>query len=180
MLHEIVDPFDTDWVDSQFMSRSAATREPGGSILKDNQRLEVIKITRCKMRAKDILEIEIGLKNIQKRDMPLESRKFILRFLNKLDPQLACKGRLIFTGTDLVKLQKMQMAVLQNQVERSASSNGSGSKEANSPQKDHLGETQGVEHRDSKKKLKMPSQEEAGSTRLGCFSKPVPKPVVDK
>lgn len=38
------------------------------------------------MRAKDILEIEIGLKNIQLRHVPLESRKFILRFLNKLDP----------------------------------------------------------------------------------------------
>lgn len=46
----------------------------------------MVKITRCKMRAKDILEIEIGLKNIVIKDMPFEERKFILRFLNKLDP----------------------------------------------------------------------------------------------
>lgn len=41
------------------------------------------------MRAKDILEVEIGLKNlmqIRTSDTPFESRKFILRFLNKLDP----------------------------------------------------------------------------------------------
>lgn len=55
-------------------------------MIKENQRLEVVKITRCKMRAKDILEIEIGLKNIMMRDTPFEDRKFILRFLNKLDP----------------------------------------------------------------------------------------------
>ena len=37
------------------------------------------------MRAKDILEIEIGLKNMDS-DTKFEERQFILRFLNKLDP----------------------------------------------------------------------------------------------
>lgn len=56
------------------------------------------------MRAKDILEIEIGLKNLILKDTHFEDRKFILRFLNKLDPQLACKGRLMLGGNDLIKL----------------------------------------------------------------------------
>ena len=38
------------------------------------------------MRAKDILEIEIGLKNLTVRNLAFEERKFILRFLDKSDP----------------------------------------------------------------------------------------------
>lgn len=34
----------------------------------------------------------------------------MLRFLNKLDPELACKGRLVITGHDLQKLLKLQEA----------------------------------------------------------------------
>ena len=40
----------------------------------ENQRLEVVKITRCKMRQKDVLEIEIGLKNLALKDKPFEER----------------------------------------------------------------------------------------------------------
>jgi hypothetical protein len=53
------------------------------------------------MRAKDILEVEIGLKNLQQPHTPFGERKFILRFLNKQDPQLACKARLLLSGNDL-------------------------------------------------------------------------------
>lgn len=38
------------------------------------------------MRAKDTLEIEIGLKSISKKNKQFEQRKFILKFLDKLDP----------------------------------------------------------------------------------------------
>jgi len=38
------------------------------------------------MRAKDVLEIEIGLKNLVLRNKQFEERTFILRFLNKQDP----------------------------------------------------------------------------------------------
>ena len=41
-------------------------------VISFNQRLEVIKITKCKMRAKDILEIEIGIKNMNVRDTQFE------------------------------------------------------------------------------------------------------------
>ena len=59
------------------------------------------------MRAKDTLEIEIGLKNIVKKQKQFEQRKFILKFLDKLDPQLACKGRIVLGGNDLMNLQQM-------------------------------------------------------------------------
>ena len=42
------------------------------NVISFNQRLEVIKITKCKMRAKDILEIEIGIKNMNVRDTQFE------------------------------------------------------------------------------------------------------------
>lgn len=137
MLHEIVDPSDQDWINPDYLDQADKKNDGSDSqIIKENQRLEVIKITRCKMRAKDILEIEIGLKNIHQRTTMLENRKFILRFLNKLDPQLACKGRLIFTGYDLIKLQKMQAAVIQNATEKSMASSGSSSKNGTPPQKE--------------------------------------------
>ena len=60
------------------------------------------------MRAKDVLEIEIGLKNIQSKNQIFPERCFMLRFLNKLDPDLACKGRIIISGRDLEQLQKLQ------------------------------------------------------------------------
>lgn len=123
MLHEIVGPAGQDWLNAEHLENDKKS-DAGSQLIKENQRLEVIKITRCKMRAKDILEIEIGLKNINKLNTPLETRKFILRFLNKLDPQLACKGRLMFTGFDLVKLQKMQHAVIQNTTNALSSSGG--------------------------------------------------------
>jgi len=56
------------------------------------------------MRAKDILEIEIGLKNLTLKNIYFEDRKFILRFLNKMDPLLACKGRILLSGSDMMKL----------------------------------------------------------------------------
>ena len=83
-----------------------------------NQRLVVVKITRCKMRAKDILELEIGIKNIAMRNIDFEDRKFILRFLNKLYPNLACKGKINLSGKELLQLQKMQ-----NQISDSSFSN---------------------------------------------------------
>lgn len=82
MMHEIVET--RDWINPETAFQNEENKE--ASFIKDNQRLEVVKITRCKMRAKDILEIEIGLKNLLIKDMPFEERKFILRFLNKQDP----------------------------------------------------------------------------------------------
>jgi hypothetical protein len=35
-----------------------------------------------------------------------ENRSFVLKFLNKLDPSLGCKGRIILTGADIIKLQQ--------------------------------------------------------------------------
>jgi hypothetical protein len=49
MLHEIADD---DW----------------HQVEGEQQRFEVVKITRCKMRQKDTLEIELGLKNIVLKD----------------------------------------------------------------------------------------------------------------
>lgn len=72
----------------------------------------MVKITKCKMKAKDILEIEIGIKNLNKSDVPFEERQFVLRFLNKMDPNLTCKGRIVITGSDITKLQGMQFAIL--------------------------------------------------------------------
>lgn len=90
-----------------------AKKDDGGNeLVGPKQRLEVVKITRCKMRAKDTLEIEIGLKTISKKKKQFEQRKFILKFLDKLDPQLACKGRIILSGTDLMNLQTMQFGQL--------------------------------------------------------------------
>lgn len=56
------------------------------------------------MRSRDTLEIEIGLKNIVLRHKQFEERKFALRFLNKIDPNLSCKGRVYISGDDLLKL----------------------------------------------------------------------------
>jgi hypothetical protein len=50
MLHEI---YQDDW---SLISKNEASK------------FEVVKITRCKMRQKDILEIEMGLKNIVLKD----------------------------------------------------------------------------------------------------------------
>jgi hypothetical protein len=33
-----------------------------------------------------------------------ENRSFVLKFLNKLDPSLGCKGRIVLTGSDIIKL----------------------------------------------------------------------------
>ena len=82
MLHEITDPVE-DWIN---FDRLQEEEEKDADIIKPNQRLEVVKITRCKMRQKDVLEIEIGLKNLVLRNKQFEERQFILRFLNKLDP----------------------------------------------------------------------------------------------
>jgi hypothetical protein len=61
--------------------------EDGWSLLNNEpSKFEVVKITRCKMRQKDILEIELGLKNIVLKDKQFEERIFLLKFLNKLDP----------------------------------------------------------------------------------------------
>ena len=68
------------------------------------------------MRAKDILEIEIGIKNLFVKDTAFEDRKFILRFLNKLDPSLACKGRLFLSGSDIMKLHQIQQVFLDNEA----------------------------------------------------------------
>jgi len=59
MMHEIIE--EDEWLnpDTAFQDED----QPDNTST-DNQRLEVVKITRCKMRARDILEIEIGLKNI--------------------------------------------------------------------------------------------------------------------
>jgi hypothetical protein len=60
--------------------------------------LEVVKIAGCKMKQKDILEIEIGLKRLKVKGKGLAERCFMLRFLNKLEPELPCKGRVYILG----------------------------------------------------------------------------------
>jgi hypothetical protein len=60
------------------------------------------------MKAKDVLEIEVGIKNLREKNKLFMERRFMLRFLNKLDPALACKGRIIITGRDLEQLLKLQ------------------------------------------------------------------------
>lgn len=75
---------------------------------------EVVKITRCKMRQTNTLEIEIGLKSLWGQSqnyerVTFENRVFMLKFLNKLDPALSCKGRIIITGKDLMDLQEQQI-----------------------------------------------------------------------
>ena len=74
------------------------------------------------MRAKDTLEIEIGLKSITKRNIHFEERRFILKFLDKLDPGLACKGRILLNGLDLMNLQNMQFGVMQSMQQQAHAS----------------------------------------------------------
>jgi hypothetical protein len=63
------------------------------------------------MKQTDTLEIEMGLKSLLgncEDDGSLrnfENRSFVLKFLNKLDPSLGCKGRIILTGADIIRLQ---------------------------------------------------------------------------
>ena len=80
MLHEITDPEEDFFDFERFNSQNGRDEN---DLIQPNQRLEVVKITRCKMRAKDVLEIEIGLKNLILRKKQFEERTFILRFLNK-------------------------------------------------------------------------------------------------
>lgn len=40
------------------------TNDDWSQVSNEEQKCEVVKITRCKMRQKDVLEIELGLKNI--------------------------------------------------------------------------------------------------------------------
>ena len=83
MLHEVVDSDGEDEVQSatgrfseldtspaQISDKNEEHKEQEShrdTLVGRKQRLEVVKITRCKMRAKDTLEIEIGLKNIVKK-----------------------------------------------------------------------------------------------------------------
>jgi len=116
MLHEIIEVEDVEIKED--------TKENEDKFIKPNERLEVVKITGCKMRAKDVLEIEIGLKNLRSKSRIFMERRFMLRFLNKLDPELACKGRLIITGRDLEQLQKLQEAKVAKDTEPKDSSPG--------------------------------------------------------
>ena len=100
------------------------------------ERLQVVKITRCKMRAKDTLEIEIGLKSITKRNIHFEERRFILKFLDKLDPGLACKGRILLQGLDLMNLQNLQFGVMQSMQKQAH--------ESSKPKEDHSGSKGGT------------------------------------
>lgn len=72
MLHEIVTSDYEDWVDLNALGEEE--KDSIKNILAPNQRLEVVKITRCKMRQKDVLEIEIGLKNLTIKNKPFEER----------------------------------------------------------------------------------------------------------
>ena len=77
MLDEIIDSEDQEWANLDLLpdtNSENSTPNSRDTILKPNQRLEVVKITRCKMRSKDILEIEIGLKNIVPRKKSFEER----------------------------------------------------------------------------------------------------------
>ena len=102
-MHEIVEAEDSEYIDLNNMidmqeiedaqseeekePQIKKSKKPNQDIdLKPNEKLEVVKITRCKMRSRDTLEIEIGLKNIVLRHKQFEERKFALRFLNKIDP----------------------------------------------------------------------------------------------
>jgi hypothetical protein len=108
MLHEIVDPEDGEYLNLNEAFKDGEEELKGDDnippLVGPHQRLEVVKITRCKMRAKDILELEIGLKNLTVRNLAFEQRKFILRFLDKSDPLLACKGRIVIDGKDLMSI----------------------------------------------------------------------------
>lgn len=105
MLHEIVEPTDDEQIGLDVLNEEEQ-KDGEPPLISPHCRLEVVKITRCKMRAKDVLEIEIGLKNLTVRNLAFEERRFILRFLNKLDANLNCKGRILITGNDLLSLQK--------------------------------------------------------------------------
>jgi hypothetical protein len=72
MLHEIVTSEDEDWINLSALGEEE--KDSTKDILEPNQRLEVVKITRCKMRQKDVLEIEIGLKNLTIKNKPFEER----------------------------------------------------------------------------------------------------------
>lgn len=72
MLHEIVDPEDDDFVNMDALKYTDEEEKSNPPLVGPHQRLEVVKITRCKMRAKDILEIEIGLKNLTVRNLAFE------------------------------------------------------------------------------------------------------------
>jgi hypothetical protein len=98
MLHEIIEAKEGDNED---------TDKNKENFINPNERLEVVKITGCKMKAKDTLEIEVGIKNLRAKNKLFAERRFMLRFLNKLDPELPCKGRLIITGRDLEQLLKL-------------------------------------------------------------------------
>jgi hypothetical protein len=77
--------------------------EDGWSKLnKQEERLEVVKITRCKMRQKEVLEIELGLKNLVLKEKQFEERVFMLKFLDKMDPKLRLKGKIIIKGEDIL------------------------------------------------------------------------------
>ena len=58
------------------------------------------------MRQRETLEIEIGLKNLDENGRKFEDRIFQLKFLDKLDPQLSCKGRILLKGSQILKLQE--------------------------------------------------------------------------
>ena len=97
MLHEIID------TDENITEENK--NDTHDDLIKPNQRLEVIKISGCKMKAKDILEIGIGLKTIQDKDKKFSDRVFILRFLNKLEADLPCKARVIISGNDFDQIK---------------------------------------------------------------------------
>jgi hypothetical protein len=59
------------------------------------------------------LEIELGLKNIVLKDKQFEDRVFLLKFLDKLDPALSSKGKILIKGEDILRLQQMQFLEMQ-------------------------------------------------------------------
>ena len=59
------------------------------------------------------MEIELGLKNIVLKDKQFEDRVFLLKFLDKLDPQLSSKGKILIKGEDILRLQQMQFLEMQ-------------------------------------------------------------------
>ena len=103
MLHEIISKEQEEERKTLEIVEPALTRE-SLSMLAPSQRLEVVKITRCKMKQKETLEIEIGLKNLQEKKRRFEDRVFMLKFLDKLDPQLSCKGYLLLKGAEILSL----------------------------------------------------------------------------
>ena len=59
------------------------------------------------------MEIELGLKNIVLKDKQFEDRVFLLKFLDKLDPVLSSKGKILIKGEDILRLQQMQFLEMQ-------------------------------------------------------------------